>query len=108
MTAPEERAPAWDVLDVRRVDAARAQDAVLALAEVVADRAHDAHVGEEGGGQGEMHRGAAEHPLALAERRRDRVEGDRSNDGDAHGTREPSGADRLSGTCRSAAIRSSR
>ena len=55
------------------------------LAEVLADRADDAHLVEEGGGQREMHRGAAEHPLALAERRLDGVIGDRSDDGDWHG-----------------------
>ena len=55
------------------------------LAEVVADRADDAHVVEERGGQGEVHGRAAEHPLALAERRLDGVEGDRSDHGDRHG-----------------------
>src|SRR5207249_9799965 len=89
------------------VHAPCAQDAVLGLPEVVAGRSDDAHVGEERGGQREVHGGAAEHALALAEGCRDRVEGDRSNDGDAHGTREPSGGGALNGTRSTAAVGSS-
>ena len=48
----------------------------LVLAEVVADRAHDPHLGEEARGQGEMDGGAAEHALALPERGRDGIECD--------------------------------
>ena len=54
----------------------------LGLAEVIAHGADDADLLEEGGGQREVHGGAAEHPLALAERRLDGVVGDRSDNGD--------------------------
>jgi hypothetical protein len=53
---------------------------VLGLAEVVAHRSHRADLREEAGRQREVHRRAAERALALAERRLDRVEGDRSHD----------------------------
>jgi hypothetical protein len=42
---------------------------VLVVAEVVSDRAHDAHLGEEGRGQRKVHSGTAQHPVALTERR---------------------------------------
>ena len=64
--------------------AARAQHVELRLAEVVADRADHAHLVEERRGQREMHGGAAEHPLARAERRLDCIKGDGSDDGDGH------------------------
>jgi len=67
------------MLDVADVDAAVAQDVKLGVAEVVADGADDADLVEEGGGQREVHGGAAEHPLALAERCLDRVKRDRSD-----------------------------
>ena len=56
----------------------------LGLAEVVAHRADHAHLVEERRRQREVHGGAAEHPLALPERRLDGVKGDRSDDGDGH------------------------
>jgi hypothetical protein len=67
LAVPEERPPAGDLLDARDVDTAAAHDLELLLAEVLADRADDADVVEEGGGQGEVDGGAAEHPLALTE-----------------------------------------
>ena len=85
LAGPEEGLAAGDVLDVRDVDAAGAQHVELGLAEVVADRADDADLVEERRGQREMHGGAAEHPLALAERGLDGIEGDGSDDGDGHG-----------------------
>ena len=57
---------------------------VLVLAEVVADRADDARLGEERRGEREVHGGAAEQPVALAGRRLDGVEGDGSDDGERH------------------------
>ena len=61
-----------------------AEHLVLRLAEVVADRADHADVGEEARRQREVHGGAAERALALAEGRLDRVEGDRSDDQSGH------------------------
>ena len=54
-------------------------------AEVVADRADHPDLGEEAGGEREVDGRAAEHPLALAERRADGVERDRADDGEGHG-----------------------
>ena len=85
LAAPEERLAAGDALDVGDVDAALAHHVELGLAEVLADRADDADLVEERGGQREVHGGAAEHPLALAERRLDGVVGDRADHGDWHG-----------------------
>ena len=82
---PEERLAAGHALDVGDVHAAAAQHRELLLAEVIADGADDAHLVEEGRRQREVHGGAAEHPLALAERRLDGVVGDRSDHGDWHG-----------------------
>ncbi len=59
---------------------------LLGLAEVVADRADRPHLGEEAGGQREVHGGAAEHPLALPERGLDRVKRDRSHYRQRHRT----------------------
>ncbi len=73
------------MLDVGHVDAARPQHIELLLAEVIADGADDTHVVEERGREGEMHGCAAEHSLALAERRLDGVIGNRSDHGDGHG-----------------------
>ena len=50
----------------------------LALAEILADGPHDADLLEERRGQREMRCRAAEHPLALAERRLYGVIGDRA------------------------------
>ena len=84
MAAPEERAAALDVLDVVGDHAWRRSTSFSGVAEVVAHRADHAHVGEEARGQGEVHGGAAEHPLALPEGRLDRVEGDRADHDQAH------------------------
>jgi hypothetical protein len=80
LARPEERLAAPDVLDVVGDHAVAAEHVVLRVAEVVAHRADRAHLGEVARGQREMGRGAAERALALAERRPDRVEGDRSHD----------------------------
>ena len=53
-------------------------------AEVVPDRPDRPHLGEEAGGQGEVHGGAAEHPLPLPEWGLDGVESDGSDDGEGH------------------------
>ncbi len=79
LASPEERPSAGHALDVRDVHAAAAHHLELLLAEVVAHGPDDAHIREEGGGKGEVDGGAAEHPLALPERRLDAVEGDRAN-----------------------------
>ena len=84
---PEERLAAGDVLDVVGDDVAAVQDGVLLVAEVVADRADDAHLVEERRGQREVRGGAAEHALAAAVRCLNRVERDRSNNSEAHGGR---------------------
>ena len=83
--SPEERFAAGDALHVGDVHPAAAHHIQLGLAEVLADGADDAHLLEEGGRQREMHGGAAEHPLALAEGRLDGVIGDRSDHCDWHG-----------------------
>ena len=62
--------------DVVGEDAARFEQLELLGAEIVADRTDRPHLGEETRRQAEVDGGAAEHPLALAERRLDRVEGD--------------------------------
>ncbi len=54
------------------------------VAEVVADRADDSHVGEAARRQREVHGGAAELALALAEGRPHRVERDRSHHRQGH------------------------
>ena len=79
---PEEGLAARHALDVVDRRAARLQHLELGLAEVVTDRPDDPHRVEERGGEREVGGGAAQHSLALAERRLDGVEGDRSNDGD--------------------------
>src|SRR5947207_14823580 len=83
--APEEGLAPLDLLDVVGEHAAALQDLELGLSEVVADRADRAHLGEEAGGQREVHRGPAEHLLALPERGLDSVKGDRSNNRERHG-----------------------
>jgi len=82
--APEERLAALDVLDVLGVDVAAVQDGVLVGAEVVADRADDANLVEERGGEREMDGSAAEHALAPAVRGLHGVIGNRSDNGDTH------------------------
>ncbi len=56
----------------------------ILVAEVRADAADDVYLVEERGREREVRGRAAEHPLALAERRLDRVERDRPDYGDAH------------------------
>src|SRR6201999_639869 len=90
---PEEGLAAVDLLDAVGVDAALVEDGVLLVAEVVADRADHVHVREERSGQREVHRGAAEHALALAERRLYRVERDRSHHCQCHAAVEPTRRD---------------
>src|SRR5947209_527553 len=63
----------------------------LVVAEVVADRADDAHRAEEASRKRERHRRAAEHATALAERRLHCVERDRSHHHQRHERREAYG-----------------
>ena len=65
--------------------AAVAQHVVLGLAEVVADRADDAGLGEERRREREVHGRAAEQAVALAGEGLDGVEGDGSDHGERHG-----------------------
>ena len=81
---PEERLAALDLSMSSVLTPALVQHRVLVVAEVVAHRADHAHVGEEARREREVHGRAAEHPLALAEGRLDRVEGDRSHHREAH------------------------
>ena len=83
--APEEGLAAGDALDVVGGDAAAAQHRELLVAEVVADGADDADLGEEARREREVDGGAAEHALALPERRAHGVERDRADDGQGHG-----------------------
>ncbi len=76
MAAPEERGAALDPLDVRGVDPARAQEPGVLVGEVVADRADHMDVAEEARRKREVDRRAAQHALALAERRANAVERD--------------------------------
>ena len=62
------------------------------VAEVGADAADDVNLVEERRREREVRGGAAEHPLALAERRLDRVERDRPDDRDAHARSTSAGA----------------
>ena len=84
VAAPEERLAAGDVLDVVDVDPAVGEHREVLVAEVVADRADDPDLGEEARREREVDRRSSQHPLALAERRADAVEGDRSDDGERH------------------------
>jgi hypothetical protein len=81
---PEERLAARHVLDVVGDHAARVQRGVLLVAEVVADRPDHAGVGEERGGEREVHRRAPEHPVALPGLGLDGVERNGSDDGQRH------------------------
>src|SRR5207245_2796239 len=83
--APEEGLAAGHVLDVVGHHPTLLKHRVLLLAEVVANRPDDPRLDEEARREGEVHGGAAEHPLAVAEGSLDRVEGDRSNYYEAHG-----------------------
>ena len=80
---PEEGLATGDVLDVGRVDPVRARTASPRRRSRRRPADH-VHVVEEARGEREVGGGAAEHPVALAERRLDGVEGDGSNDGKAH------------------------
>ncbi len=72
------------MLDVAQVDAARLEDRGLVRPEVLADDADDADIGEEAGSEREVRGGAAEDALPPTERRLERVERDRADDGDGH------------------------
>ena len=84
LALPEEGLAAGDALDVVDARAAGGEDREILVPEVVADGPDGAHLVEERRGQREVRGGAAEHALALAERRLDRVVGDRADDRDAH------------------------
>ena len=87
---PEERLAAGHVLDVVGDDAARVQRLVLGLAEVVADRPDHARVGEERGGEREVHRRAPSSRSRLPGLGLDGVKGDGSDDGERHEARHGS------------------
>ena len=87
---PEERLAARDVLDVVGDHAAVVQDGVLLLAEVVADGPDHAGLGEERGGEREVHGGAAQQAVALAGLGLDGVKGDGSDHGERHKAQEGS------------------
>ena len=82
---PEEGLGAGDPLDVIGDHAAVLEHVDLGLGEVVTDRADHADIGEEAGSERKMDGGAAEHLLALAERRMDGIEGDRADNGQRQG-----------------------
>jgi hypothetical protein len=84
VAAPEERLAALDAFDVADVDAARAKELHVLLAEVVAHRPDYVNVGEEARREREVDRRAAKHPLSLPERGADGVERDRADDGERH------------------------
>src|SRR5581483_12322531 len=71
-------------LHIGDIGAAGGQHRELLIAEIGTDPAYHVDLIEERGGQREVRRGAAEHALALAERRLDRVVGQRADDRDAH------------------------
>src|SRR5690606_11364417 len=85
LALPEERLAARHPLDVVGDDPAALEDRVLGSAQVGAAAAHDTDLGEGRGREGEGRGCPAKHPLALPERRLDGVEGDGSDDGEAHG-----------------------
>ena len=84
LALPEEGLAALDPLDVVDDRAAGGEDRERVLAEVVADGADGTHLVEERRGQREVRGRAAQHALALSERRPDGVEGDRADDRDGH------------------------
>jgi len=86
LALPEERLAAGDTLDVVDLGATGAQDRQLLLTEVVTDRADDVNLIEQRRGEREVGGRSAEHPRTLAERRLDGIEGDRTDDRDAHAT----------------------
>src|SRR4051812_33184862 len=106
---PEERLAAGDVLDVVRDDPARVQRGVLHLAEVVAHGADDARLVEERRGEREVHRRAAQQPVAPAGLGLDGVEGDGPDDRERHAAGDGSvrSACARSGSPPSAALRCS-
>ena len=81
---PEEGPRAADALDVGRVDALGVEAVELVRAEVVAHDADHADVREHARRDREVRRGASEDALAAPERRLERVECDRADDGDRH------------------------
>ena len=91
VAAPEEGLAALDVLDVvgdRRRGVRSTSYSSSPKSSPTGPT--DAHVGEEAGGEREVHGRAAEHALALAEGRLDRVERDRSDHDEAHSGGEAS------------------
>ena len=84
LARPEERLAARDVLDVVGDGAARAQDGELVGAEVVPDGADGAHLVEERRGEREVGGSSAEHAVARPRGGLDRIEGERSDDREAH------------------------
>ena len=78
------------MLDVVGDDAAVAQHGVFGLAEVVSDRADHAGLGEERGGEREVHGSAAQQAIALAGVRLDSVESDGTDHGERHEAQEGS------------------
>jgi len=68
--------PSGDSLDVLGDHASPLERRELIRAEIVAHRPHYPNLGEEAGREREVHGGAAEHALALSERRAHGVEGD--------------------------------
>ena len=105
---PEEGLRAGDALDVGRVDALGVEAVELVRAEVVADDADDAHVREHARRDREVRRGTAEDALAAAERRLERVERDRADDGDGHTDAAPRLGGERPPAARSASARSVR
>ena len=81
MGAPVEGLATFHPLDVVGVHAAVVQHLELGVTEVVADRAHHTHVGEEARGQAEVDGGTAQHPIALPEWGANGIERDAANDG---------------------------
>ena len=84
LALPEEGLAAGDPLDPETSTPRRRITSSCASPKSSPTGADDADVVEEGGREGEMDSGAAEHPLALAEGGLDGVVGDRSDNGDWH------------------------
>ena len=84
LAGPEEGLAAGHVLDVVGDRAARLQHRPVIGSEVVAHGADRAHLVEERRGEAEVGGGAAEHALARPEGRLDGIEGDGTDDGEAH------------------------
>ena len=70
------------MLDVVRLDASPAKHLELFVADVLSDDTADVYLGEERGCERDMHGRSAEHALARAEWRLDRLEDERPGDGE--------------------------